>query len=778
MGQFGVGQGLRRVEDARFLTGHGRYTDDIDLPNMSHAVLVRSPHAHADIVGLDIEEALQSPGVLGIYTIADLDADEIGDIPCLTPLPSPSGDKPVMTGHPVLARHRVRHVGDPVVLVVAETPGQARDAADLVMVDYEELPSVVDTAAALSPDAPQLYEQAPNNQSLHWWLGDSTSNDAAFAKAAKVVTLDLVNNRVVANSMEPRNAIGDYDPENDRLTLHTSSQGVFNLRNQLAEHILKIPPEKLRVQTPDVGGGFGMKIFLYPEQVLTLWAARKLHRPVKWNGERGESFQTDTQGRDHVSTIKLGLDENGKFLALRIDTIANLGAYLSNFSLFIPTAAGSKMLSGLYSIPSVYVGVRCVFTNTVPVDAYRGAGRPEAAYAVERMVDTAAREIGVTPDELRRRNLIRPDQLPYDTATGISYDSGNFVALMEESMRRADWAGAQERKAAAAKRGKLLGIGMASYVEACSGFGSEQAKLRLDQDGGITVYIGTMSNGQGHATAYAQLIADQLGVTPDKVRLRQGDSDELSSGGGTGGSRSLLMGGCAIHAAGEKLIERAKALAGQILETADADLEFDEGTFTVVGTDRRITLDEIAAKSHAEGGPNIIEEIGAYDAPPMTYPNGSHICELEVDEATGTIEILRYTVVDDFGKIINPLLAAGQVHGGLAQGVGQALLEETVYDDHSGQLITGSFMDYNLPRAANVPFIDLTLVEDTPCVTNPMGIKGAGEAGAIGAPPAVINAVVDALSPLGVRSIDMPATPEKVWRAIQTAKASAARAAE
>ncbi|WP_420349021.1 xanthine dehydrogenase family protein molybdopterin-binding subunit [Pelagibius sp.] len=776
MGRFGVGQGLRRVEDVRFLTGQGRYSDDIKLEGQSYAVLVRSPFAHAEITGIDLGDARAAPGVLGVFTAEDLSADGVGDIPCLVPMPGKNGGKTVMPPHPALARGRVRHVGDPVVLVVAESVAEARDAAELVMVDYDELPAVTETRTAAAPGQPQIWEEAPANTSLVWEMGDEAGTRAAFDKADHVTRLEFVNNRVVVNAMEPRATIGDYDAASGTFTLHTGNQGSHRMLGPLSG-IFQVPQEKLRVISPDVGGGFGMKIFVYPETVLVLFAARRLGRPVRWISERSEGFLSDTQGRDHVTLAELALDSSGKALGLRVTTTANMGAYLSNFAPFIPTGCYGPMLSGLYTIPVGYTEVTCVFTNTVPVDAYRGAGRPEAAYMIERLMDAAARDMGLSPDDLRRRNFIAPEALPFTTAFGETYDSGNFAEIMERGIAAADWAGFAERRREASSRGKLRGLGLASYGEVCGSNGEETARLKLREDGGVTLWIGTQSNGQGHFTAYTQLLADKLGLEPEQVEIHQGDSWDLPQGGGTGGSRSLLMGGMALDGAADKVIERSRKIAGHLLEAAEADIEFAEGIFTVAGTDRRVSLADVAKATQGDSLPEDLRETPDEQhhivAGKQTYPNGCHLCELEVDPETGVVRLQRYVVVDDFGTLVNPMMAAGQVHGGTVQGIGQALLERTVYDEN-GQLLTGSFMDYCMPRADDLPSIELTMVEDMPCETNPMGVKGAGEAGAIGACPAVINALVDALSPLGIRHIDMPATPEKVWRAIQDAQQSQA----
>ncbi len=771
MGQFGVGQAVRRLEDPRLVTGAGRYTDDIKMDGECYGVVVRSPLAHAKITGIDVQAARSSPGVLAVYTGLDLDAAGVKPIPCIAPMPGRDGSQTIVPHYPALAGDRVRHVGNPVAYVVAETLAAAKDAAELVEVDYDPLPVVADTGRALDVDAPRLHEEMTDNLCLDWVQGDQTATDAALAQAAHVARLELINNRVVVNAMEPRAALADYDPVSGQVTLVSGNQGIFRLRQQISE-VMGFDFDKLRLICPDVGGGFGMKIFLFPEMVATLFAARQLARPVRWTAERAESFLSDSQGRDHVTKAELAMDEEGRFLGLKVATLANMGAYLSNMAPLIPTGASTPMLSGLYKIPAIFANVKCVFTNSVPVDAYRGAGRPEAAYLVERLVDEAARVTGLSPTEIRQRNFIQPEDLPYDTKLGRIYDAGDFSRVLNEAAERADHAGLKARKEEALTRGKRRGMGFACYVEACSGIGEEEAQLTAERDGSVTLIIGTQTNGQGHLTAYAQLLNDKLGIAPEKVRMVQGDSDIVQRGGGTGGSRSLLMGGVAINRASDKLIERARQIAGHLMETAAADMEFAEGVFTVAGTDRRITLAEVAAAAEDGRSPDDLsgplKEKGDYKAEAMTYPNGCHICELEVDPETGAVALLRYTVVDDFGTLVNPLLVAGQVHGGTVQGMGQALLESTVYDQ-DGQLLSGSYMDYCMPRADDMPAIDLSFIEDLPCTTNPLGVKGAGEAGAIGAPPAIINALVDALSPLGLTHIDMPATPERIWRALQAA---------
>lgn len=779
MGQFGVGQGLRRLEDARFLTGEGRYTDDVVLPGQLHLAVLRSPVAHAALGEIDVAEAVQAPGVMAVYTGADLAADGIGTIPCLAMVPGRNGSKPAAPRYPALAQDKVRFVGQPVACVVAETLAQARDALELIALDFDPLPAVTEADRALEEGAPQVHEEAPGNLCLDYEHGDREKTEAAFARAARVARLELINNRVVVNSMEPRVVIGDHDAASGRSTLYAPTQGIFRLHGQLAD-IFGVEKRALHIVTPDVGGGFGMKIFSYPEQILCLYAARKLQRPVRWVSERTEAFLSDTQGRDHVTSVEMALDEEGRFLGMRVSTAANLGAYLSNFAPYIPTGASTQMFSGLYRIPAIYANVRCAFTHTVPIDAYRGAGRPEAAYMMERLVDECARVAGLDRREIRKRNFIRPSDLPYETPMGRLYDSGDYPRLLDEATTMADWDGFAARKAAARRGGKLRGIGLASYVEACGGIGEEEAKMTLAPDGGIDLVIGTMTNGQGHLTAYAQLINDKLGVDPEKVRMLQGDSDIVERGGGTGGSRSLLMGGVAVNRASDKIVERARQVAAHMLEAAAGDIEFADGTFTIVGTDRRLSLEEVARASQGDGLPDDlkgpIEEKGDYAAEGLTFPNGCHVCELEVDEDTGKVRILRYCIADDFGTVVNPLMAAGQVHGGTIQGLGQALLERTVYDE-DGQLLTASFMDYCMPRADDSPEIELKLIQDYPCKTNPLGVKGAGEAGAIGAPPAIMNALMDALSDFDVARLDMPATPEKLWRAIRDGRAGQRSAA-
>jgi carbon-monoxide dehydrogenase large subunit len=770
MGQFGIGQAVTRIEDQRLLTGGGRYTDDLNLDGQAYAFVLRSPFAHAEIAGIDTSAATAADGVLLVLTGEDVAADDIDPMPCMVPITNIDGSERTNTYRPILAQERVRHVGQPVAVVVGETLHQARDAAELIEVDYNELPSATNTFGATQDGAPQLYDDAANNICFDWGTGDQEKTDAAFANASHVTTLELINNRVVVNSMEPRAATADHDTSSGRTTLYTSSQGTHWLRDAIGDMILKIGKENLRVVTGDVGGGFGMKIFPHPEQALVVWAARKIQRAVKWTADRSEGFMSDIQGRDHVTKAEMAMDDGGKFLAMRVTTYANLGAYLSHFGTFIPTDAGSGMLNGLYATPTIWVNVKGVLTNTVPTDAYRGAGRPEAIYCAERLVDKCARELELSPDEIRRRNFVKPEQLPYTTALGDVFDSGEFTAIMEAGMGRADWDGFAGRRDESASRGKLRGIGMATYVEKCGGGFPETADVKFDTDNDhITIYIGTVTNGQGHDTAYKQIMSDRLGIDTDNLTFVQGDSDLVPSGL-TGGSRSVTVGGVAVLKASDAIIEKGKQIAAHVMETAAADIDYADTTFRVTGTDRTMTLFDVARSAQEAGNlpegmePGLDEAYThAPDVP--TFPNGCHICELEIDPDTGTLEILRYTVVDDFGDIVNPLLIEGQVHGGIVQGLGQALHEHTVYDDRSGQLVSGSFMDYTLPRADNFPNFDFNM-RNVPCTTNPMGLKGSGEAGAIGAPPAVINAIVDALTPSGgVVDVDMPATPDAIWAA-------------
>ena len=771
MAKFGLSQSIRRVEDPRLLKGDGRYTADIAVAGQAQGVVLRSPHAHARIRSISTKAASGMPGVLGVYTAADLKAEGIGPLPCLIPLKSADGTPCSDTPRLALAEDTVRHVGDPVAFVVAETAAAARDAAEAIEVEYEILPSATDLATAWQPGQPQIWASAPDNTCFDWHAGDKAKAEELFAKAAHVTRLTVVNNRVVVASMEARAALADYDTAKQHWTLSTNTQGSWLVRNILADSVFKVPKENIRVVTPDVGGGFGMKLFLYAEHVLVCFAARRLGRAVKWTSERTEAFQSDTHGRDNITVGELALDKDGTFLALRTKNWANMGAYLNTFAPFIPTGAGTKVLASVYGFQAIHAQVIGVMTNTVPVDAYRGAGRPESNYLVERLIDTAARDMGIDRIEIRRRNMVPSSAMPYVSAMGQRYDSGEFAKLMDTALGKIDWAGFEARRADAAKRGKKRGIGLAYYLEATGGGPTENAAVKFADDGFVDVYVGTQSTGQGHETAYAMLTSHELGIPVDRIRVKQGDSDTLPDGGGTGGARSLYSEGQAILVTTASVVEKGKQAASEHLEAAVADIEFTPGAgrFSVVGTDRGVGIIELAAiqrkKAAAGQEVTLLDAQETADIKSHTFPNGCHVAEVEVDPETGIVAIPRYIVVDDVGHALNPLIVRGQVHGGVTQGIGQALMERTVFDPESGQMLSGSFMDYALPRADDLPDIDVDLIE-VPCETNPLGVKGAGEAGAVGSPPAVINALVDAL---GGKVIDMPATPEAVWRALSAA---------
>ncbi len=769
MSKFGVAQPVRRVEDPRLLKGAGSYTADYSVPGMLHGVVLRSPHANAKILSLDVSAAVAVPGVHAVFTNEDLKADKIGLLPVLVELDNRDGSKQVSPPRHTLAEGQVRHVGEPVAFIVADTMQAARDAAEAVMVDYDILDSITDLATATNPGVPQVWPTAPGNLCFDWEVGPKDETEALFKSAAHVTKLKVVNNRIVVNSMEARACLAEYDTAAKTWTIRTNTQGSWTVRNVMAGMVFGTDPSSMRVITPDVGGGFGMKLFLYPEHVLTTYASRKLGRPVRWVSERSEAFLSDSHGRDNITEAELAIDAAGKFLALRTRTLAGMGAYLSNFAPYIPTLAGSGVLASVYGFKTVYANVLGVFTNTVPVDAYRGAGRPEANYVVERIVDAAARELGIDRIELRRRNMVGPEAMPHISAMGRTYDSGDFPRVLNAALAHTDWAGIAARKAEAASRGKKRGIGMAYYLEATGGDDTERAEIRFADDGYVDVYVGTQSTGQGHETAYIQLTVDRLGVDGDKVRVKQGDTNDMPTGGGTGGARSLYSEGQAIVLTAATVIEKGRRAASEAMEAAMADIVFEDGRFQVIGTDRGIDIITLALAQRARAAKG--EDVTTLDAAEVaqinhhTFPNGCHIAEIEVDPETGRIEVVRYSVTDDVGKAVNPMIVAGQVHGGVAQGLGQALLEHTAYDPESGQLLAGSLMDYTIPRADDLPNIDVELVE-VPCLTNGLGVKGAGEAGAVGAPPALVNAIIDALADMGVTQIDMPATPEVVWRAL------------
>ena len=739
--KFGLAQPVRRVEDPRLLKGAGRYTDDIVLPGMLFGIVLRSPHAAANITRLDTAAAIGMPGVAGVYTAADLAADGVGPLPCAALVQNRDGSPQAAPPHPVLAEGAVRHVGDPVAFIVAESMTQARDAAEAIEVDYDILPSITDLPTAMDKGMTLVWPDVKHNLAFDWEIGNKVATEVEFAKAAHVTKLTIVNNRIVVNSIEARAALADFDSETGRWTLYANTQGGWLVKNLIGPQF-GTDPEKFRIITPDVGGGFGMKLFLYAEHVLTCFAARKLGLPVKWAADRGEAFLCDTQGRDNLTLGELAIDADGRFLALRTRNVSNMGAYLSTFAPYIPTYAGTSVLASVYGFKAIYANVLWVFTNTVPVDAYRGAGRPEANYLVERLVDAAARELGIDKVELRRRNMVLPAAMPYSTPIGKIYDSGDFRIVLDAATKRMDYAGFPARRAAAALQGKRRGLGLAYYLEATGGDPTERAEIRFADDGYVDVYVGTQSTGQGHETAYVQLTAHNLGIDGDRIRIRQGDTDTIPVGGGTGGARSLYSEGQAILLTSESVIKKGTQAAAEELEAAVADIAFAAGRFSIVGTDRGIDIMALAAtqrKKAAAGEPATLldaAEIAPIDA--HTFPNGCHMAEVEIDPETGVIELVRYSVCDDFGKTVNPLIVRGQVAGGVAQGYGQAVLEHTVYDPSSGQLLSGSLMDYALPRANEFPDIEVELLE-IPCTSNPLGVKGAGEAGAVGSPPAVIN---------------------------------------
>ena len=775
--KFGVGQPVRRKEDQRLLTGTGRFTDDVSYPGQKYAVMVRSPHAHARITSLDVDDARAMPGVTAVLTGRELAEDGIGTLRCLAPLTNIDGSAQTLTPRQIIAGDTVRFVGDIVAVVIADSLAQAQDGAEAVMVEYETLPAVTDLTTAMEEDQPQVWpDHVKGNEAFHWHIGDKAAVDREFASAATTHKLTIVNNRVVANPMEPRSVAASWDKATSRLTVHGSTQGSHFWKREIGK-LLGLGREDVRVVTGDVGGGFGIKIFVYPEDAAVSWAAKRLQCTVKWTCERAELFLSDVHGRDHVSHLEAACDADGVITGLRCTTLANLGAYLSYFSPMVAASLGHPMLPGCYRMQNVYADVYGIYTHTQPIDAYRGAGRPEAAYAIERLVDTCAREIGMSPAEFRRRNFIRSDEMPFATPLEHTYDSGDFEQNMVDAMANIDWAGFEARRAESAKAGKLRGIGMSSYIEICGRGGEGNAEIRFEKPNQVTVLIGTQNNGQGHETAYAQLLAERLGVPFDNIHIEQGDTDRIATGAGTGGSRSIPVGGAALDAAAVKMLEKARSVAAQAMETAEADLEYAEGMFTIAGTDRTMNFTDVAklasAPANMPGGmePGLNED-ATYTATIMNYPNGCHICELEIDPDTGVIDVLDYNVVDDVGTVMNPLLLKGQIMGGIGQGLGQALMEEISYDE-GGQLITGSFMDYTMPRADSMSYMEIKS-NPVPTKTNPLGVKGAGEAGNVGGLPAVVNAVVDALSPLGIKHLDMPCTPQRVWRAIQTARSDAA----
>ncbi|MEO7057018.1 MAG: xanthine dehydrogenase family protein molybdopterin-binding subunit [Caldimonas sp.] len=772
-----IGKSVRRREDQRFLTGAGNYTDDVTLPHQSYAAFLRSPHAHAHIRSIDLEAANKAPGVIRIFTGPELAEAKVGGLPCGWLIHSKDGTPMKEPAHPVLAQGKVRHVGDQVALVVAESLLEARDAAELIVVDYEELPAVIDISAA-DGSASSVHDDVAGNVCYDWGHGDQAATDAAFAKAAHVTKLSFINNRLIPNAMEPRAANASYTKHDESYTLYVANQNPHVERLLMCAFVLGLPESKVRVIAPDVGGGFGSKIFLYAEEVALVWASKRVGRPIKWTSDRSEAFLTDAHGRDHATTAEMAMDANGMFLALRVKTIANMGAYLSTFASSVPTILYATLLAGQYKTPAIYAEVKAVFTNTSPVDAYRGAGRPEATYVVERIVEQCARDMKMDPAVIRRQNFIT--EFPYATPVGLTYDVGNYAAHLDKAMAMADVAGYPARKAASEARGRKRGLGYSCYIEACGlapsniagALGAraglfEAGEVRVHPTGTVTVFTGSHSHGQGHETTFAQVVAARLGIPIENVEIVHGDTGRVPFGMGTYGSRSLSVGGTAIVKAVDKIIAKGKKIAAHLLEAADTDIEFENGEFKVAGTDKKVPWGSVTLTAYVPHNYPLdklepgLNENAFYDPTNFTYPSGSYVCEVEVDVDTGVVKIEKFTAVDDFGNIVNPMIVEGQIHGGVAQGLGQAMMEACAYDVESGQLITGSYMDYAMPRAMDLPNIQVSNTV-TPCSHNPLGVKGCGEAGAIGSPPAYINALTDAL---GVVDLAMPATPERVWRA-------------
>jgi carbon-monoxide dehydrogenase large subunit len=769
--KFGTGQSVRRTEDIRFVTGQGQYTDDLHFKNETQAVFARSPHGHAKIKSIDTVTAKAAPGVVSVLTQSDLEAAGAKPMVTMTPVKSRDGSFPKGIAKTFLAKDQVTFVGEAVAMVVAETLAQARDAAELVEIDYEPLDAVGTLEGA--PNGPQIWNEVPGNQCMDWADGKEDECNAAFAKAAHVIGVDLVQNRVVVNSMETRNATGVYDKANESFTLYSGNQGSGGLRANVAK-ILGVPPEKVRVVSSDVGGGFGMKAGLYPEQCAVLMASKISGRPVRWSADRTEAFLADHHGRDMLTRAEGAFDEGGKILALRFTGTANLGGYLSGFAPFIPTLAGSRIFGGVYRVPTFFTNIKLYFSNTAPINAYRGAGRPEAAYYMERLMDVAARRIGIDRIDIRRRNLVTPGELPYKNWWGVSFDSGDYPRLLEEGLKRANYTGFAERRKQSEARGKRRGFGVAYYVEITAAAGNEPARVQFTDNGAVELLVGTQSNGQGHETAFAQVVAEKLGVPFESITVKQGDSDWVN-GGGTGGSRSLNMAAGALLGASDEVIRKGKSAAGQVMQAGGKEVSFDVvegvGRFRVADSDRTMSVQELAVTLKREKLPDFemgLDSEATFQGAASTFPNGCHICEVEVDPDTGKVDIVSYRVLDDFGRVINPMLVAGQVHGGVVQGLGQAVLENCVYDAESGQCLTASFSDYAMPRADDMPDIDFAY-EEIPCKTHAMGAKGCGEAGTVGALPAVMSAVCDAIE---VEHLDMPATPERVWRALNAKQAA------
>ena len=793
MGSF-IGQSVKRTEDKRFITGKGNYVDDIQLPGMTHAFIVRSHLAHAKILNVDTSEAEKASGVVAVFTGADIAAAEIGGVPCGWQVDFKNGDTMKEPPHPLLVADKVRYMGDAVVVVIAESPAEAKDAAELVQVDYQELDVIVEGPQALEEGAPLIHDDVPNNTCYDWELGDKESTDQAIDDAHHVTTLEFVNQRIIPNAIEPRAAIGDYQEATDKYTLYTTSQNPHVIRLLMTAFVLGLPEHKVRVISPDVGGGFGSKIPHYIEEALVIWCSKQINRPIKWTAERNESFMTDTHGRDHVSKAEMAFDADGKITGLRVNTVANLGAYLSTFSTCVPTYLHGTLLQGLYTTPAIHIDLTAVFTNTTPVDALRGAGRPEATYLLERLLDNAARELGTDPAELRFKNFIPPfdgvRQPGYQTQVALQYDSGNYENVLNKALEMVDYREFRNQQQQARKEGRLLGIGFSTYIEACGiapsavvgSLGAraglfESAQVRVQPTGKVSVFVGSHSHGQGHETTFAQVVADKLGIEIDDVDIVHGDTESVAFGMGTYGSRSIAVGGSAIMKGIESVLEKGAKIAAHKLEVGEDDLEYANGQWTVKGSDKSIAFGDVALTAYVphdypEGLDPGLDFTSFYDPANFTYPFGAHIAIVEVDKETGEVRVDRFVACDDVGNVINPMIVDGQLHGGIAHGIGQALFEGAIYDE-SGQLLNGSFMDYTMPRADDLPMFELDRTV-TPCPHNPLGVKGAGEAGTIAATPAVVNAVMDALAPFGVKDIRMPLTPERVWRAMQTQTKEAA----
>lgn len=775
MSRFGIGQPVRRVEDARFLTGSGRYVDDLNVSHQLYGYVLLSPYAHGKIKSIDTTRAEKAAGVVCVLTGKDLAAANIGALPPNFMPEDVGGPKGHRAVRPVLCQERVRHVGDRVAFVVAESLAQARDAAEMIELDVEELPAVTNVEDAVKPGAPQIYEQAPGNLCVPLMFGNKQAADEAFAKAKHTVKLKLENNRLVANAMEPRGAIGAYNAFDDSYTLYSSTQNPHGVRSMLCGPVLKVPETKLRVVANDVGGGFGMKGDTYPEEALVLIASKRCGRPVKWIASRSEGFLSDDCGRDSIIEAEMAFDDTGRVQAIRATALQNFGAYAVGAAV-VTLVYSVKLMTGVYDFPAVHVTTKAIFTNTTPMGPYRGAGRPEANYVVERLMDEAARKIKMDPAEFRRRNYIANGAFPYKTGTGFVYDSGDFANTMDEGLKLADWPGYAKRVEASKKDGKLRGRAAIYYIEDAGVF-NERMELRFDPSGMVTIVAGTFSHGQSHATTFAQCVSDWLGVPFENIRFIQGDTDQVAFGRGTYASRSAVVGSGALRAAADAIIEKGKKFAGFMMEANASDIVFEAGKFKVAGTDKAVTISDVARTAYRPAGlPRELgvglEASGAFAPEPPSYPNGCHLCEVEVDPETGVVTVERYAAVDDVGRVINPLIVDGQIHGGVAQGLGQALLEKAIFDPSGGQLLSGSFTDYGMPRASDMPPSFEVDYNEVPCKTNPLGVKGAGEAGTCGAPPAIMNAILDALRPLGVKHVDMPATPRRVWEAIAAARAA------